>query len=234
MRFKLSFELENENIPIDYRRSIISFIKKSLEEYNQDLYNTLYHAKDPIIKPFTFSVYFPSPNFKKDYICISEKRLEVNLSNAENELSILMSSSFNQQKNKTFLLENNSMTLKTITLLPEQEIAQKQIRIKFMSPLIVRSRQNQKDRYYSYEHEEFEETLKINVKEQLKITKIPLETVETLKLEPINSKKTVIRFYEKQIEVSIGSFTLSGVPELLDYLYKAGIGSKRASRIWNV
>lgn len=234
MRFKLSFELENENIPIDYRRSIISFMKKSLEEYNQDLYNTLYHAKDPIVKPFTFSVYFPSPNFKKDYIGISEKRLEVNLSNAENELSILMSNSFNQQKNKPFLLENNSMTLKTITLLPEQEIAQEQIKIKFMSPLIVRSRQNQKDRYYSYEHEEFEETLKINIKEQLKITKIPLETVETLKLEPINSKKTVIRFYEKQIEASIGSFTLSGVPELLDYLYKAGIGSKRASRLWDV
>ena len=36
MRMKLYFTLENEKMPIDYRRSIISFIKLSLSEYSEN------------------------------------------------------------------------------------------------------------------------------------------------------------------------------------------------------
>lgn len=36
MRVKLYFSLENTKMPIDYRRSIISFIKMSLSEYSEN------------------------------------------------------------------------------------------------------------------------------------------------------------------------------------------------------
>ena len=82
---------------------------------------------------------------------------------------------------------------------------------------------------YSFENEKFEETLKMNIKEQLKITNIPVESVETLKITPIKAKKVIIKFYEKQIECSTGSFALEGDIELLNYLYKAGMGSKHSA-----
>ena len=85
------------------------------------------------------------------------------------------------------------------------------------------------DYYYSFENEKFEETLKMNIKEQLKITNIPLELVNTLKITPIKAKKVIIKFYEKQIECSTGIFELEGNIELLNYLYKAGMGSKHSA-----
>ena len=94
---------------------------------------------------------------------------------------------------------------------------------------LIRQREENKDYYYSFENEKFEETLKMNIKEQLKITNIPLELVNTLKITPIKAKKVIIKFYEKQIECSTGIFELEGNIELLNYLYKAGMGSKHSA-----
>ena len=114
-------------------------------------------------------------------------------------------------------------------LIPEKEIKDNKIIIKFQSPLCARKREENKDYYYSFENEKFEEMLKINIKEQLKITNIPLETVDTFKIKPIKAKKIIIKFYEKYIECSTGTFELSGNKELLEYLYKSGMGSKHSA-----
>ena len=53
---KLYFTLENEKMPIDYRRSIISFIKLSLSEYSENEFKKYYNQKDNIIKPYAFSI----------------------------------------------------------------------------------------------------------------------------------------------------------------------------------
>ena len=70
-----------------------------------------------------------------------------------------------------------------------------------MSPLIVRQRENEKDYYFSAGSEKFLEVLRQNIKEQLKITNYPPEIVESINLEKINGRKTVIKFYEKQLEL---------------------------------
>ena len=38
-----------------------------------------------------------------------------------------------------------------------------------------------------------------------------------------------MKFYEKKIETSTGIFRITGDKQLLNYLYQAGIGSKRSS-----
>ena len=43
MRFKFLFTLTNEKFPIQYRKSIMSFIKMSLQGYNEEAFNNLYH-----------------------------------------------------------------------------------------------------------------------------------------------------------------------------------------------
>ena len=160
--------------------------------------------------------------------------MQLNFSIEDYEVAVLLYNSFNHQRNKIFNLDKNSMILKNIVLLPEKKILENEVSIKFMSPLIVRQRENEKDYYFSAGSEKFLEVLRQNIKEQLKITNYPPEIVESINLEKINGRKTVIKFYEKQMEGTIGTFKLSGDVELLNYLYKAGIGSRRSSRIWNV
>lgn len=234
MRIKLYFTLENTKMPIDYRRSIISFIKLSLSEYSENELKKYYNQKDNIIKPYSFSIFFRQPQINGQEIILEEKRFEMNMTIENYEIAITIYNAFNHQKNKKFSISQNSWKLQNIVFIPEKEIEDNKIVIKFQAPLCVRQRVENKDYYYSFENEKFEETLKMNIKEQLKITNITLESVDTLKITPIKAKKVIIKFYEKQIECSTGIFALEGDIELLNYLYKAGMGSKHSARIRDV
>ena len=229
MRFKLNFELENENIPIQYRKSVISFIKQSLSEYNTEYYKKFYNDKDTTIKPITFAVFFHNPKFEEDKISIKEKRLELNISIADYETSIIFYNAFNHQKNKKFSLDKNSLTLENINMLLEKTIDSEEITIKFMSPLVVRNHSRDNDYYYSFNDQEFNDILKVNIKQELKITDIPEKLVDNLEINAIKAKKVIVKFYEKKIETSTGIFKIYGDRQLLKYLYDAGIGSKRSS-----
>ena len=79
MRMKLYFTLENEKMPIDYRRSIISFIKLSLSEYSENEFKKYYNQKDNIIKPYAFSVFFRHPQINGQEIILEDKRFEMEL-----------------------------------------------------------------------------------------------------------------------------------------------------------
>lgn len=230
MRLKLYFELENEKMPIQYRKCILSFIKKSLSEYSEEYYKRLYDGNKPIVKPYTFSVFFENPKIENEEIVLTKKAFELNMAIQDYEIAVALYNSFNHQKNKSFSIRNNSWNLTNIAMLPEKNITSESIDIKFQSPLVARNRQNKKDYYYSYTNpEKFLETLKINIREELKITDIPPETVETFEITPIETKKVIIKFYEKQIETSTGKFNIKGDKRLLEYLYKAGLGSKRSA-----
>lgn len=63
----------------------------------------------------------------------------------------------------------------------------------------------------------------------MKITDFPETIVDTFRIEPINAKKIVVKYYEKQIECSTGIFKISGDKKLLEYLYKAGMGSNHSA-----
>lgn len=229
MRYKLHFDLENEYLQIQYRECILSYIKKSLSEYDSEYFNKIYHEKDNNIKPFTFSIFLNKSIFEKDKIQVSGKAFDIYISFEDINMAIIFYNSFNKQLNKKFSIDKNSWCLRTINLIPEKNITSENITVKFMSPLVVRNRQNNKDYYYSFQHSDFEDMVKINVREQLKISKLPKELAETLSIKPIMPKKTVVKFYEKQMECSIGIFELTGDIQLLDYVYKTGMGSRHSS-----
>ena len=48
MRFKFLFTLENEKFPIQYRKSIMSFIKMSLQEYNEETFDNQVYTLEEI------------------------------------------------------------------------------------------------------------------------------------------------------------------------------------------
>ena len=122
MRMKLYFTLENEKMPIDYRRSIISFIKLSLSEYSENEFKKYYNQKDNIIKPYAFSVFFRQPQINGQEIILEDKRFEMNMTIENYETAITIYNAFNHQKNKKFLINQNSWILQNIVLIPEKEI----------------------------------------------------------------------------------------------------------------
>ena len=122
MRLKLYFKLENENFPIQYRKSMLSFIKKSLTEYSEEYYQRLYHKRDNIIKPYTFAIFFNSPEFKENEIILKDKKFQMNMSVADMEIAVALYNAFNHQKQRNFSLSNNSWNLENISLINERKI----------------------------------------------------------------------------------------------------------------
>ena len=143
MRFKFLFTLENEKFPIQYRKSIMSFIKMSLQEYNEETFDNLYHEKDPIMKPYTFSVFFKNPKFQEDSILLEDKKVELNFSIQDYNIAINIYNSFNHHIHNAFPLAQNFLTLQKISIIPEKQIKTDEIMVKFMSPLVVREHNNE-------------------------------------------------------------------------------------------
>lgn len=221
MRLKLQFELENVTLDIQYRKSIISFIKHAIQEYDENLFKEIY--KDNRMKSFTFSAILPKPQFNQDKVTLDNNRFTIIFSAYNYLYALHLYNAFLEQKLKTFSLNRNSMTLKNITMLPEKEIKTDSIKVKMISPVVCRNHNQKtlKDMYYCSEREEFDKYIKINILEQMKAEKLDSSLLEGFKITPIQAKKAIIKLYEKQIETSLGIFELEGKKELLNYLYKA-------------
>ena len=102
MRLKLNFDLENEFLPIQYRKSVMSFIKLSLSEYNEQYYKKYYNNKDTIIKPYTFAIFLKNPKFEENKIMVDDRRMELNISIADYETSIILYNALTIKKTKNF------------------------------------------------------------------------------------------------------------------------------------
>lgn len=226
MRLKLFFELEKPVLGIDYRKSIVSFIKHSLEEYNKELFLELYGEGKTKKKSYTWAAILNKPVFQEDKVILEGTRFYVIFSIYNLAYAIHLYNAFIGQKFKIFHLNQNSMTLKNIVVLKEKEIRSSKVLIKMSSPIIVRdhNRETLKDYYYSFENEEgFNKFLRINILEQMKEEGLDSSLLEDFSIKPIKARKSVVKVYEYSIECSLGIFELTGKIELLKYLYKAGI-----------
>ena len=75
--------------------------------------------------------------------------------------------------------------------------------------------------------DEFEEVLKENVDFMLKKLDVPIST-DGFSIVPIKGKKVVQCVFEHMIDANIGIYKLTGTPELLNFLYMAGLGCRRS------
>mgnify|MGYP006068507925 FL=1 len=228
MRLKLYFELENQTISVQYRKSIISFIKHAIQEYDETLYQEIYGGNNK--KTFTWAPILSKPKFEQEKIILEDANFSIIFSAYNYLYALHIYNAFLNQKHQKFSLNQNSMTLKSISMIPEKQITTNKIQIKMSSPIICRNhdRETLKDMYYSFERPEFEKYIKINILEQMKKETLDSNLLEGFKINPIQSKKIIVKLYEKKIESSIGTFELEGKTKLLDYLYRAGIGAKKA------
>ena len=228
MRLKLYFELENKTISVQYRKSIISFIKHAIQEYNETLYQEMYAGNNK--KTFTWAPILSKPKFEQEKIILEDTNFSIIFSAYNYLYALHIYNAFLNQKYQKFSLNQNSMTLKSISMIPEKQITANKIQVKMSSPIICRNHNQEtlKDMYYSFERPEFEKYIKINILEQMKQEKLDSSLLEGFKINSMHGKKIIVKLYEKKIESSIGTFELEGKTNLLDYLYRAGIGSKKA------
>ena len=52
---KLEFELENAELPIDYDKVILSFMKAAIENFSPDLFDRLYNKRESVMKTYCWT-----------------------------------------------------------------------------------------------------------------------------------------------------------------------------------
>ena len=231
MNIELKFMLENENIPIDYRSFIISFIKHCIEEYDLDIYKQMYNADDPIMKDFTFSVYLPNAKFDKDYITLKNKIIIINISNYNVKRALIMYNAFIEyyHKKEKYKIKNNSFNLTGVYSKKSNDVDTDNIIIETLSPIIARHHiKGEKDIYAVAGDDNFEKIIKENIESVLKHYKLNFD-LNKLDVLPLKTKSVIIKLYDSMRPASLGIFQIKGDPKLLDFLYKSGIGSLRSS-----
>lgn len=232
MRLRCRFKLEEKSLPVDYRRVFISFIKKSFSEYDKSLYKTWYSGR-ALSKPFGFSVRLVNPRFERDMMTLGKSEVDFYFTTGDLKLGIQAYNAFLKQKgNCEHILNKNTMELTGVFLVKEKGIYSNNVTIRFNSPLVVRDHNPNtgEDYYYSYGTEGFNEVLKRTLREQISSNhEITGKMLDEFTLTGIYPKKTVVRFYEQQIECSIGTYKMYGHPALIEHLYKNAMGSRRSS-----
>ncbi|OGO86528.1 MAG: CRISPR-associated endoribonuclease Cas6 [Clostridiales bacterium GWD2_32_59] len=238
MRFALEFELEKNELPVDYRSAFISFLKNIFEKYDNDFYKRLYSKEELKQKPYTFAIFMKNAKFEKDKILLQGNKIIFNFSTYLYEYGIYFYNSALKFMNNSYPLANgNNMKLINIVLQKEKVISQNVLVAKTLAPIVVRdhNEETNRDTYILWNEENFVEKLKEDIKSNyIKFTdaRNADEQVNNLVIQPVNMKKTVV-FHQQEklkkgIEASLGVLRLEGDIELLDYLMKAGIGSRRS------
>lgn len=230
MRFYLTLELEKKSFPTDYRKVILSYIKKALSEMLDGRYYSKYF-QDNIQKDFSFSVQLPKPKFGKEEIKLEDSNIKI-LFTADNKqkTGLLLQQAFMKQKNRDFSIpNNNSMTLTQITQQREQTITNSKVIFKTYG-LCVRdhNKQTNKDIHYVYNDEKFNEQLRVVLKNQASKAGFSKDIVETVNFKPLNCKKVLVKHYNTYVDTTVGSFLLEGNPILLQYFYNIGMGSRNS------
>lgn len=226
MRLKLVFRLKSKEIPKDYRRIFMSFIKKSLESYDENVFGEYFRNKDPILKDYTFSVYFGKCSFEEN-IKIENENISMFLSTSSYKTGIHFYNAFINMKYKEFPIKNNVLKLNNIIKLPEKNVYKNEIIIKTLSPIIIREHNKEEDRYYYFDEENAIDILKNNIKYQY--NKLFKSENGELDIKVLDFKKTTILNYNKKIKSNLGILKIQGDKKILDFVYKSGIGSKRSS-----
>lgn len=224
----MKFELENNQIPVEYRRCILSFFKKSLSEIeNQKYYHKYYFNKSR--RPFTFAVGLPNPVFSEKSIKLSNNEMTLTFSTGDELTGYVFYSAFIAMKQKKFSLKNNSLKLVSIRKIYDPSVISDSALVRMMSPLCLRKHVENGDMYVSVSSDLFENDAKEIIECQLLSEGFNEELSKSFCIIPVNTKKTVVQHYNSFIECSLGDFAIKGDKAVINYLLKNGMGSRKSA-----
>lgn len=231
MKFELQIALKKNEIPIEYRKSILSLIKMALTNANDGIYFKDFFDGSKS-KDYTFSVKLNNPNFKEKSIELGNEQITIMFSTYNKKSGYILFTAFSEQIGKKFPLANeNFMIIDRVRLIKQKEAKEKEALVKFLSPLVVREHNNQsnKDWYYAVGDDEFVPKLTEIMRNQLLIAGIGTEATQKIEVEVVMMKKVIVKHYNCNIQSSLGFLKIKGSSSIINYFIKSGIGSRRSA-----
>lgn len=224
------FHLKKPELDIEYRRAFLSLLKNSFQQASPEVYEKFYGSGTPM-KPFTFGVFLPSPVFKDNTILLKSTEITLNFSTYLSDLGIYFYNSLIRGKRRFVpypLAGGNEMTLSRVSLQKEKQIKSSEAVFKTLSPVLARlhHKEHNEDEYLTKANQLFvpqvEEILRVMVEELL-------GRKERVEFTPVSLSDGIpIKHYGIFVDGTTGIFKLTGHPEVLDFVYKGGIGSRRS------
>lgn len=230
MRIFLNFSSQNEvTIPLNIRTHFISFIKKTFENSDQFLYQSLFENKKT--KPYVFSPYF-GEEFEKGKI---GKKISIIFSSGDFSIISYFWNGllYLKEKKEDFIrINGEKFLLENICLLPNKKITSNQVLFKTIGISILTDPEKKvsdfKNWYIIPEKENierFNEVLRKRVGQRFKYLKgIERKTNLEFLLTENQIVETLIPHYGGYIRGFRGEFILKGDIEILQFLYDFGFG----------
>ena len=227
MIITINAELKKPVLPVDYRPAFVSLIKAALTKHDEHMYRKWYGDDTGKSKSFTFSVLLPEARFTKDSVILAAEAVTWVISTADFSDGIdLYNALLAYTGNPYPLKDSNSVTIIKCRLENQPAVLESEITVRFISPLVVRWHSSDNtDKYLTYDDHDFSQMLDIVVKNQLSSDEFSGSS--EIEVIPVQPKKTVIKVFGMNIRASLGIFKLRGDAELLNYLFQAGVGSRR-------
>lgn len=229
MIIKVDLSLKSNILPADYHPAFVSLIKHSLNEFSKELYSKYYEKNNFTQKNFTFALALSKPVFNGEKIRLETTDASMTLHTSEPPDGIDLYNSFIKQTGKAYPLPfENSVTIKKVSLSNHRKISSGEIIIKMRSPLLVRKHEDKKDFYMAFNHEDFQKYFFMSVSKLLSsIYNIEINE-NSVFIEPVSARKTVVSTFGSKITGNIGTYRLKAAPELLNILCQTGLGSRRS------
>lgn len=228
MRMQMIFQLEKPELDIEYRRAFLSLLKKSFQQASETVYQKLYET-GTTMKPFTFGVYLEKPEFRESIVLLQSREITLNFSTSETTLGIYFYNSLVKNRFVPFpLAKGNSLSRPRFRLVKEQRISSSEMVFKTLTPFLVREhdRAEGKDVYLTKEDPKFVSQLEWSIGNMIDTM---MGRKETVKVEPVKLGGNIpIMHYGQRVDGYTGIIKMTGSPEVLEFIYQVGLGSRRS------
>jgi CRISPR-associated endoribonuclease Cas6 len=224
MRLQVSARLSKSVLPLDYRSGFASLLKEALHKANPLLFDR-YYGRQHVLKPFTFSVYFPGlRGCEADRISVGQEAI-LHFSTASQELLIAIYNGLLEQVGTPYPLFDNNIIVQSIYLKPRMVIRESHGVFKTLAPVLVNTK-GAANWYLLPEDAGFKEGLQFATRE---LARVFLGSTDvSVEFRPINVRRKVVRHYNMDMQGFVGIFELRGDPALLNLLYNIGLGVRRS------
>lgn len=236
MRFGMHIDITGElpiRIPVTYRMNFMSMIKEAINPGQKDtpIYQQYYgEKKQNQQKPFTFCVNLPVSKVQDRTLVLADHRIKFHFSSCDPVFLIHVYNGMVQMKNDFSLFSGYSIHITHFFLHRQTTIDSDEVVFKTLSPFLVRNINAKKGKgFIGIDHEAFSENLFFSIQNLAKhfLDKTNPIKPEQVRFEAVKCKSSVIRHYGGEIGTS-GIFKLKAPKEVLQLVYDAGIGAKRA------
>jgi len=222
MRLQVVYNLDNPKLPVEYRRGFVSLLKEAIKKANPTCFER-YYSRFHTLKPFTFSLLFPelTGNEGEGFHVGSKAILSFSTFSPE-----VMTSVYNGLLQiREYPIFENKIRLYNVFLRPRIVITEGRVQFKTMAPVLVNTKGNP-NWYLLPGEERFEEGLNFSVSELCRVFLGMRDPI--VEFRPIAIRRKVVRHYNMHMQGFVGIFELRGRPEVLDLIYRVGLGVRRS------